>query len=1083
MATEGDPIKYSDLVVPGTFEQFAEDSDMVLAHFQKLEQGIKDAMAPLKQKLAGNIVSVKDLNDQSAAIDKTKAAYEGQIQILREKQKIEQENYLFKQKEKAAEKELAEEKKKTAKATADANKISREEATILKNKEKLAKSAAGSYNELSARLSLVSARWKTLSERQRENTVTGKMLEAEKLSLTNKLKALDASTGVHVRNVGNYHGAIKKLEKGLGGLTGVLSLVGRMFGIDTEALQSFSEATKEVIQVSKDLRDVSEANAAAEKLRGNAVRETTAAVNENTIVEEANIAATETTVASTEAEIVASEGSVVATEAETVATEELAAAQMATPWGLIIGAVIALGLAIAATIVVTERQKKAEEERSKAIDGVIIKDKQLRETHNQSIYTLQRLQNEYRLLTGEISKYEQIITNIDIETNEALTKLKDDTNEKIGEATGFWHEFWSVVSPTGKNFGPVNQFKNVMDPMRHVNEEVATIKADADRQALDLQKEHDAKVLLEQKKHEQTILMDDMEFQKSRLEGQRISLETSGGNTIAIRKQILDQERKIAEERVQTEDNAVGKMFVILQNYLNDVAALDKEYAEQRRRALSDANQMRIDAMEDGFIKDYAQIKENYRKEREQIVYDTELTETERREHLRLLREKYDAEELRAIKQHQEEVRQMQLEGQRQTLEDTVTFYNRLIREDQQFRDYQLSMMDAINVEEGLRLRAKYQNGEISQKEYNDALYRNDVAAAEQRRTLILEEDAAEKKRLEDKLAAIAALPNSAEKDKAAQETLAELEALQRKTDLDIIESDNAVTQAKLDNQEKIRAAHKETVDKQLTDLNKLTDAVARGLDQRYQAEMEAMSFRTALIDSELQTQATLFAAGLENNLDAQKALRAKATEDMLREAREAEKRKQAVELAHTYISFVQSYLKEGKDPKAAAVEALAQTLIVQGVVDAIAGRYKDGVENLEGPGTETSDSIVARLSRGESVATAQATRETPGLVSAINEDGYDGAVDWAMQNIYKPNFAASIASDDIGGKANTEYALMLQLNTTIEKSIERGFSKMKITNYSKDAMGKLIEEEMQNGISKTFIHHGPIFPPNNRIC
>lgn len=45
---------------------------------------------------------------------------------------------------------------------------------------------------------------------------------------------------------------------------------------------------------------------------------------------------------------------------------------------------------------------------------------------------------------------------------------------------------------------------------------------------------------------------------------------------------------------------------------------------------------------------------------------------------------------------------------------------------------------------------------------------------------------------------------------------------------------------------------------------------------------------------------------------------------------------------------------------------------------------YKDGVLNLKGPGSETSDSIPARLSKGESVMTAKQTRESFGILSDI---------------------------------------------------------------------------------------------------
>lgn len=54
---------------------------------------------------------------------------------------------------------------------------------------------------------------------------------------------------------------------------------------------------------------------------------------------------------------------------------------------------------------------------------------------------------------------------------------------------------------------------------------------------------------------------------------------------------------------------------------------------------------------------------------------------------------------------------------------------------------------------------------------------------------------------------------------------------------------------------------------------------------------------------------------------------------------------------------------------------------------------FKDGVIDLQGPGTGTSDSIPARLSRGESVITAEATQRSRSLLEAIQEKRIDDRV------------------------------------------------------------------------------------------
>lgn len=46
---------------------------------------------------------------------------------------------------------------------------------------------------------------------------------------------------------------------------------------------------------------------------------------------------------------------------------------------------------------------------------------------------------------------------------------------------------------------------------------------------------------------------------------------------------------------------------------------------------------------------------------------------------------------------------------------------------------------------------------------------------------------------------------------------------------------------------------------------------------------------------------------------------------------------------------------------------------------------FRDGTDFVEGPGTGTSDSVLARLSRGEGVVTARANAANPGMVAAMN--------------------------------------------------------------------------------------------------
>jgi hypothetical protein len=80
---------------------------------------------------------------------------------------------------------------------------------------------------------------------------------------------------------------------------------------------------------------------------------------------------------------------------------------------------------------------------------------------------------------------------------------------------------------------------------------------------------------------------------------------------------------------------------------------------------------------------------------------------------------------------------------------------------------------------------------------------------------------------------------------------------------------------------------------------------------------------------------------------------------------------------------------QQGGFAGAAAALTLFFTLLTA-VQGAEVPAFKDGVIGLQGPGTSTSDSIPARLSKGESVITAAATKKHEDALRAINENRFD---------------------------------------------------------------------------------------------
>jgi len=95
--------------------------------------------------------------------------------------------------------------------------------------------------------------------------------------------------------------------------------------------------------------------------------------------------------------------------------------------------------------------------------------------------------------------------------------------------------------------------------------------------------------------------------------------------------------------------------------------------------------------------------------------------------------------------------------------------------------------------------------------------------------------------------------------------------------------------------------------------------------------------------------------------------------------------------LIDTAANVVRSIYNNGGIPLGLPFGYLAAAL---GAVQvATVRKYKDGEINIDGPGTSTSDSISARLSKGESVINAKATAASRNLLEAINDRKIDDRI------------------------------------------------------------------------------------------
>lgn len=212
------PIKYSDLVKPDSsidelIKKLDELGDSYMTVYNNIKQNALTVKASLEGVSGATESGRKTIKAAAAETDKlTKALKERQF----------------------AESEVAKQIAVVKAATHEAN-------TIAKLQAKLANSAAGSYDALSAQYSLNKMILNQMSAEERNATEEGRSLEAETKAIYEEMKRLQEATGKHQLNVGNYAEATTSLRTQIMQLTEELVRM-RMEGKqDTEEYQQMSQ--------------------------------------------------------------------------------------------------------------------------------------------------------------------------------------------------------------------------------------------------------------------------------------------------------------------------------------------------------------------------------------------------------------------------------------------------------------------------------------------------------------------------------------------------------------------------------------------------------------------------------------------------------------------------------------------------------------------------------------------------------------------------------------------------------------------------------------------------------------------------
>lgn len=197
MNEQPNPIKYSDLIKPDN-----SISDLI-KQLEDLQKVYSDTAAKLKEQALQVTASLKGVSGATEegrkAINDAAAATE---KLSNEEKKV-----------------TAAEQKNT-KALIELKLQQQEQNKIEKLTAKLANATAGSYNALSAQYALNKIRINAMSQAERDAAEKSEQLISKTNALMDAMKRMQAETGQHQLNVGNYKSALDGLGKAMQGLMG-----------------------------------------------------------------------------------------------------------------------------------------------------------------------------------------------------------------------------------------------------------------------------------------------------------------------------------------------------------------------------------------------------------------------------------------------------------------------------------------------------------------------------------------------------------------------------------------------------------------------------------------------------------------------------------------------------------------------------------------------------------------------------------------------------------------------------------------------------------------------------------------------
>jgi hypothetical protein len=237
--------------------------------------------------------------------------------------------------------------------------------------------------------------------------------------------------------------------------------------------------------------------------------------------------------------------------------------------------------------------------------------------------------------------------------------------------------------------------------------------------------------------------------------------------------------------------------------------------------------------------------------------------------------------------------------------------------------------------------------------------------------------------------------------------------------------------------------------------------------DKKNEAQIEAIDHEINRNKSAIDIQLELASRGMDNTLayelQKQNELEKGRVKELERQKKVA-KQTEAIELSLAFIKAYQNYI--GKDMKSgeALLRASGDIFTAKLLSKAISGSAFEGVEDTGPGGTlDAQGGMLWKLHPHEGVVNAKNNKKYKGVVGAMNEGRLE---DWAMDNIFKPQFNSGMELADVGKSEQVNSALSSALIGEIRELKE--IIKNKPENSSSiDNLGNVTKIMVEKGIRK----------------